>query len=75
VRRKVKSQKAKVESARESRRSPKREGGQTFTEYVMILGLLTAIIVGLTGIIVPGLGQAVVGLVNYMVLFLGTPSS
>jgi Flp pilus assembly pilin Flp len=51
------------------------ESGQTFTEYTMILGLLTAIIIGLTAIIVPGLGQAVVGLVNHMLVYMGSPAS
>ena len=42
------------------------ECGQTLTEYVMIAGLLTAIIISLTGIIVPGLARAIVGLVQYV---------
>jgi Flp pilus assembly pilin Flp len=42
------------------------ERGQTLTEYVMIAGLLTAIIISITGIIVPGLSRAIVGLVRYV---------
>jgi hypothetical protein len=41
----------------------------------MILGLLTAIILGLTAIIVPGLGRAVVGLVDHMLVYMGSPAS
>jgi len=42
------------------------EGGQTLTEYLMIAGLLTTIIIALTGIIVPNLSLAIVGLVEYV---------
>ena len=42
------------------------ERGQTLTEYLMIAGLLTAIIISLTGIIVPNLSFAIVGLVEYV---------
>lgn len=44
------------------------ERGQTFTEYTMILGLLTAIIISLTGIIVPGFARVVIGLVRTLVV-------
>ena len=42
------------------------ERGQTLTEYLMIAGLLTTIIIALTGIIVPNLSWAIVGLVEYV---------
>jgi Flp pilus assembly pilin Flp len=48
------------------RRIWRSERGQTLTEYLMIAGLLTAIIISLTGIIVPALAEAVVGLVRYV---------
>lgn len=51
------------------------ERGQTFTEYTMILGLLTAIVLSVTAIIVPGLGRAVVGLVDHMLVYMGSPAS
>lgn len=49
----------------------RREEGQTFTETTMILGLLTAIIIALTGIIVPGFSNVVVRLVRHMLIFVG----
>jgi hypothetical protein len=39
----------------------------------MVAGLLTAIIVVLTGIIVPGVARPVVGLVRHMMVNLSTP--
>ena len=53
-------------------RGRKPEAGQTFTETVMILGILTAIIIGLTGIIVPSFSIAVAGLVRHMLVFVGS---
>jgi Flp pilus assembly pilin Flp len=44
------------------------ERGQTTTEYLMIAGLLTAIIVSLTKIIVPTMAWVVVKLVNQMAI-------
>jgi Flp pilus assembly pilin Flp len=44
------------------------ECGQTTTEYLMIAGLLTAIIVSLTKIIVPTMAWVVVKLVNHMAI-------
>lgn len=46
--------------------------GQTTTEYLMILGLLTAMIVALTQIIVPGVAVTIVQLVQHMVRFLSS---
>lgn len=48
------------------------ENGQTFTETVMILGILTAIIIALTGIIVPSFSIAIAGLVRHMLVFVGS---
>lgn len=42
------------------------ERGQALTEYLMIVGLLTAIIISITKIIVPGFSFAVVSLVKWM---------
>jgi hypothetical protein len=50
----------------------RRETGQTFTETAMILGILTAIIIGLTGTIVPGFSRAIAGLVKHMLIYVGT---
>ena len=49
-----------------------RERGQAATEYLMILGLLTAIIIALTGIIVPTISYAVVRIVTRMAIFLSS---
>ena len=48
------------------------EAGQTFTETAMILGIISAIIIALTGIIVPGFASAVAGLVRHMLVFMGS---
>jgi hypothetical protein len=48
------------------------EAGQTFTETVMILGIISAIIIALTGIIVPGFSAAIAGLVRHMLVFMGS---
>jgi len=48
------------------------EAGQTFTETAMILGIVTALIIGLTGIIVPSFATAVAGLVRHMLVFVGS---
>jgi hypothetical protein len=46
--------------------------GQTTTEYLMIAGLLTAIIVSLTKIIVPTIAEVVVKLVNHMAVYISS---
>ena len=53
-------------------RTRKSEAGQTFTETAMILGILTALIIGLTGIIVPSFSTAIAGLVRHMIVFVGS---
>lgn len=50
------------------RSSGRSEGGQTLTEYVMIAGLLTAIVIALTGVVVPSMAWAIRGLVKYVAL-------
>jgi Flp pilus assembly pilin Flp len=45
------------------------ERGQTFTEYLMIAGLLTAIIIAMTQIIAPGIANPIVRLVRHMTLY------
>lgn len=47
------------------------EAGQTFTETVMLLGILSAIIVALTGIVVPGFSTAIAQLVRHMLVYVG----
>jgi len=54
----MRSRKARIED----------EQGQTTTEYLMIAGLLTAIIIALTKIIVPTMAWVVVKLVNHMAI-------
>jgi Flp pilus assembly pilin Flp len=51
------------------------ERGQTTTEYLMIAGLLTAIIISLTSTIVPTVGYVVVSLVKHMSLSLSSVST
>lgn len=47
------------------------EAGQTFTETAMLLGILTAVIIALTGIIVPGFSGVIAQLVRHMLVFVG----
>jgi Flp pilus assembly pilin Flp len=54
-----------------TRRRRRGEAGQTFVETTMILGLLTAIIVGVTGIVVPGFSSVVATLVRHMLVYVG----
>jgi Flp pilus assembly pilin Flp len=49
------------------------EAGQTVTEYLMILGILTAIIAALTKMIVPAISRGVLLLLDHMVVFVSTP--
>jgi len=46
--------------------------GQTTVEYLMIIGLLTAIIISLTKIVVPTIAWVVVRLVNHMAIYIST---
>lgn len=48
------------------------ERGQVFVEYVMILGLISAIIIAVTGIVVPGLANPVVQLILHMSVYLSS---
>jgi hypothetical protein len=45
------------------RRTLRRDAGQTVTEYLMILGILTAIIIALTKMIAPAIAD---GMIRYM---------
>ena len=47
------------------------EAGQTFTETAMLLGILTAVIIALTGIIVPSFSTAIAGLARHMLVYVG----
>lgn len=49
-------------AARKDRRL-RRDAGQTVTEYLMILGILTAIIIALTKMIAPAIAD---GMIRYM---------
>jgi Flp pilus assembly pilin Flp len=53
-------------------RRPGRERGQTLVEYVMIAGILTAVIIAVTKIVVPALGYVVVELVRHMAVFVSS---
>jgi Flp pilus assembly pilin Flp len=48
------------------------ESGQTFTETAMILGLIAAIIISLTTIVVPAFRVVVARAVTHMVVYVGT---
>jgi len=48
------------------------ERGQTFVEYVMILGLISGIILAVTEIIVPGLSTVVVQLITQMSVYMSS---
>ncbi len=48
------------------------DAGQTATEYLMILGFITAIIIALTKLIVPAIARGVLGLLEHMVLYVST---
>ena len=53
--------------------TPRRgDTGQTVTEYLMILGIVTAIIIVLTKIIVPGVAIGVIGLLEHMVVYVSS---
>ncbi len=53
-------------------RARRGEPGQTVTEYLMILGIVTAIIIVLTKIIVPGVTIGVIGLLEHMVVYVSS---
>jgi hypothetical protein len=48
------------------------ETGQTVTEYLMILGIVTAIIIALTKMIVPAVARGVLGLLTHMVVYVSS---
>jgi Flp pilus assembly pilin Flp len=48
------------------------ERGQTFVEYVMILGLISAIILAVTEIIAPALSTVVVQLITQMSVYMSS---
>ncbi len=54
-------------------RPPRRgDAGQTVTEYLMILGIITAIIIALTKMIVPAVARGVLGLLTHMVVYVSS---
>jgi Flp pilus assembly pilin Flp len=54
------------------RRAWRGERGQTVTEYLMILGILTAIIVALTRMIAPAIARGIIGYLERQVVFVST---
>jgi Flp pilus assembly pilin Flp len=50
------------------------DAGQTATEYLMILGFITAVIIALTKLIVPAIARGVLGLLEHMVLYVSSMS-
>jgi hypothetical protein len=48
------------------------DAGQTATEYLMILGIITAIIIALTKMIVPAVARGVIGFLEHMVVFVSS---
>jgi Flp pilus assembly pilin Flp len=46
--------------------------GQTVTEYLMILGFITAVIIALTKLIVPAVARGVLGLLTHMVVYVSS---
>lgn len=52
---------------------PSGESGQTTSEYLMIVGLLTAIILSLTRIIVPAMTFVVVRLAEHVAVYISSP--
>ena len=50
----------------------RRDAGQTVTEYLMILGIVTAIIIALTKMIVPAVARGVLGLLTHMVVYVSS---
>ena len=48
------------------------EAGQALVEYLMIVGILTAVIIAVTQIVVPFLGYLMVKLVQHMSVFISS---
>jgi len=48
------------------------ERGQAFTEYTMMLGLLSAFIAWMTLLIVPGMGRIIVAFVRHVALYVSS---
>ena len=48
------------------------QAGQTVTEYLMILGFITAVIIALTKLIVPAVARGVLGLLTHMVVYVSS---
>ena len=48
------------------------ERGQAFVEYTMMLGLLAAIIIAITGIIVPAFGTIIADLVQHIAVYVSS---
>ncbi len=50
----------------------RRDAGQTVSEYLMILGFITSVIIVLTKWIVPAVARGVLGLLTHMVVFVSS---
>jgi hypothetical protein len=48
------------------------EPGQSFTEYTMMLGLLSAFIAWMTLLIVPGVGRIIVAFVRHVAVYVSS---
>ena len=48
------------------------ERGQAFTEYTMMLGLLSAFIAWMTLLIVPGVGRIIVAFVRHVAIYVSS---
>ena len=48
------------------------ERGQAFVEYTMMLGLLAAIIIAITGLIVPAIGTLIADMVQHIAIYVSS---
>ena len=44
----------------------RRDSGQALTEYLMVLGLVAAVIIAITGLIMPAIRSVVVSVIRYV---------
>lgn len=54
------------------RQGLRNEQGQAFTEYTMMLGLLSAFIAWMTLLIVPGVGRIIVAFVRHVAIYVSS---
>ena len=58
---------------RQFARLVREEAGQTFTEYTMILGVLTAVIISVLGIAVPVISWMAVNIAKQFAMYISSP--